>query len=231
MPGKDEVNVENTIQLSKYHMVAVETALFYFEHCGASVMDLQFLRHRDEAAKRRVLYGRQRTLRISLKKRIQCSIGNNNARPHAALGIRQQLAKVHCLSLVSMLPKSFAGQKTQELSRILGKFNFLLLRIGSLFLKMGCVQSAIMLCLFGHSKNPSSRKSPRKRLRQERREDSCPHQGVVPQNWCGTETKLSVTCIVLKAASNNRRRLVPCLDEFCGSRSDTGSGGISSKVG
>ncbi|GFW90672.1 uncharacterized protein TNCV_628381 [Trichonephila clavipes] len=41
-------------------------------------------------------------------------------------------------------------------------------------------------------------------------------QGVLPQNWGGTELNPSVTCMVLKATANDRRYLALCHDEFRG---------------
>ncbi|GFU46425.1 hypothetical protein TNCV_1280711 [Trichonephila clavipes] len=40
-------------------------------------------------------------------------------------------------------------------------------------------------------------------------------QGVLPQNWGGTEQNRAVTFMVLKATDNDRcKNLVPCHDEF-----------------
>ncbi|GFW01456.1 uncharacterized protein TNCV_5031061 [Trichonephila clavipes] len=41
-------------------------------------------------------------------------------------------------------------------------------------------------------------------------------QGVLPQNWDKTDLKRSVTCMVLKAAANDRRHLALCHDEIRG---------------
>ncbi|GFU47041.1 hypothetical protein TNCV_2616161 [Trichonephila clavipes] len=41
-------------------------------------------------------------------------------------------------------------------------------------------------------------------------------QGVLPQNWGETEANRPVTCMVLKAMTNNRRHLALCHDEFHG---------------
>ncbi|GFW76675.1 DCN1-like protein 1 [Trichonephila clavipes] len=52
--------------------------------------------------------------------------------------------------------------------------------------------------------------------------------GVLPQNWDGNEPNRTVTCIVLKAAANDRRQLALCHDEFRLPRSSLcRSGGIS----
>ncbi|GFW81235.1 uncharacterized protein TNCV_375841 [Trichonephila clavipes] len=45
-------------------------------------------------------------------------------------------------------------------------------------------------------------------------------QGVLPQNWGETEQNRSVTCMVLKATDNDRRKLALCYDEFRGPSSD-----------
>ncbi|GFW59300.1 hypothetical protein TNCV_2910451 [Trichonephila clavipes] len=48
-----------------------------------------------------------------------------------------------------------------------------------------------------------------------------PPQSILPQNWFGTESNRTVTCMVLKATTNERRKyLTLCSDEFRGSRSD-----------
>ncbi|GFU33509.1 uncharacterized protein TNCV_1797561 [Trichonephila clavipes] len=39
---------------------------------------------------------------------------------------------------------------------------------------------------------------------------------VLPQNWGETEPNRFVTCMVLKATANDRRRLALCNDEFRG---------------
>ncbi|GFY30231.1 cullin-4A [Trichonephila clavipes] len=39
-------------------------------------------------------------------------------------------------------------------------------------------------------------------------------QGVLPQNWGETELNRSVSCMVLKATTNDRRHLARCHDEF-----------------
>ncbi|GFV30719.1 hypothetical protein TNCV_951401 [Trichonephila clavipes] len=46
-------------------------------------------------------------------------------------------------------------------------------------------------------------------------------QGALPQNWVGTEPNLAVTYMMLKATTNDRRKLLAlCHDELHGSRSD-----------
>ncbi|GFW09285.1 uncharacterized protein TNCV_4276141 [Trichonephila clavipes] len=45
-------------------------------------------------------------------------------------------------------------------------------------------------------------------------------QGILPQNWSGTELNRTVTCRVLKATANDSRTSIPCHDEFRGPRSD-----------
>ncbi|GFT47506.1 uncharacterized protein TNCV_3750351 [Trichonephila clavipes] len=54
----------------------------------------------------------------------------------------------------------------------------------------------------------------------ERWEAPDPLPGVLPENWGGTEPKRTVTCIVLKAKTNNRLHLASCHDEFRRPRSD-----------
>ncbi|GFY24090.1 hypothetical protein TNCV_1011431 [Trichonephila clavipes] len=44
-------------------------------------------------------------------------------------------------------------------------------------------------------------------------------QGVLPQNWDENEPNRSVTWMVLKATTNDRRHLALCHDEFRGPRS------------
>ncbi|GFV42916.1 uncharacterized protein TNCV_1587241 [Trichonephila clavipes] len=61
--------------------------------------------------------------------------------------------------------------------------------------------------------------SPLVRLveRKERREASDHSQDVLPQNWGGTEQNRTVTCMVLKAKANDRRKnLALSHDEFRG---------------
>ncbi|GFU20407.1 cullin-4A [Trichonephila clavipes] len=41
-------------------------------------------------------------------------------------------------------------------------------------------------------------------------------QGVLSQNWAGTDLNRSVTCMVLKATANDVRHLDLCHDKFCG---------------
>ncbi|GFX34600.1 uncharacterized protein TNCV_3658381 [Trichonephila clavipes] len=51
---------------------------------------------------------------------------------------------------------------------------------------------------------------------EERWEVSDNPQSVLPLNWGKTEPNRAVTCIVLKAATNDRRHLALCQDEFRG---------------
>ncbi|GFX09014.1 uncharacterized protein TNCV_4165931 [Trichonephila clavipes] len=62
----------------------------------------------------------------------------------------------------------------------------------------------------------------------EKRWEAFDHpQSVLLLNWGGTEPNRSVTCMVLKAAANDRRHLALCHDEFRGPRSGLcRSGGI-----
>ncbi|GFU67822.1 uncharacterized protein TNCV_4528911 [Trichonephila clavipes] len=54
--------------------------------------------------------------------------------------------------------------------------------------------------------------------------------GVLPQNWGGNESNCTLSCIVLKATSNDRRHLALCHDEFRGPQSGLcRSGGISKR--
>ncbi|GFU27159.1 uncharacterized protein TNCV_775771 [Trichonephila clavipes] len=63
---------------------------------------------------------------------------------------------------------------------------------------------------------------------EEKWEASDYPQSVLPLNWGGIEPKRTVTCMVLKATTNNRRYLALCHDEFRGPRSGLcRSGGIS----
>ncbi|GFU02000.1 integrase catalytic domain-containing protein [Trichonephila clavipes] len=68
-----------------------------------------------------------------------------------------------------------------------------------------------------HGGTLNSRKSFREVGGREERWETLDHlQGVFPQNLGGTELNRTVTFVVLKATSNDRR----CHDEFRGSRSD-----------
>ncbi|GFT04958.1 uncharacterized protein TNCV_4744941 [Trichonephila clavipes] len=74
----------------------------------------------------------------------------------------------------------------------------------------------------GYSKQPSSRKSSRV-VGGRRREVGGPDhpQGFLPLNWGGTEQKRTVTCMVLKAKANDRRKILALSrDEFRGPRPD-----------
>ncbi|GFV15379.1 hypothetical protein TNCV_4834061 [Trichonephila clavipes] len=52
---------------------------------------------------------------------------------------------------------------------------------------------------------------------EERREIPDHQQGVLPQNWGGTESNCTVTCMVLKTKANDRRKtLALSCDEFRG---------------
>ncbi|GFV45297.1 uncharacterized protein TNCV_2037501 [Trichonephila clavipes] len=53
--------------------------------------------------------------------------------------------------------------------------------------------------------------------REERREAPDHLKGVLPQNWGGTEQNHTITCMVLKAKANDRRKNLPLSrDEFRG---------------
>ncbi|GFX53915.1 uncharacterized protein TNCV_1598611 [Trichonephila clavipes] len=53
-------------------------------------------------------------------------------------------------------------------------------------------------------------------------------QSVLPQNWVGNEKNSTITCMVLKATTNDKRHLALCHDEVRGPRSGLcRSGGIS----
>ncbi|GFW61431.1 hypothetical protein TNCV_346791 [Trichonephila clavipes] len=81
----------------------------------------------------------------------------------------------------------------------------------------------IAFAAWRYSKEPSSRKSPCEvGQREERWREGPDHpQGALPQNWGETEQNSTVTCMVLKAKANDRRKnLVPSRDEFRGPRSD-----------
>ncbi|GFV27074.1 uncharacterized protein TNCV_4853111 [Trichonephila clavipes] len=68
-------------------------------------------------------------------------------------------------------------------------------------------------------KSPSSRKSSREvGGKGERREASDHPQSVLPPNWGEIEPNHTVTCIVLKATTNDRRHLAICHDELHGPR-------------
>ncbi|GFS84491.1 hypothetical protein TNCV_4606711 [Trichonephila clavipes] len=52
---------------------------------------------------------------------------------------------------------------------------------------------------------------------KERWEASGHSQGILPQNWGGTEQNPTVTCLVLKAMANDRRKILTLSrDEFRG---------------
>ncbi|GFY10197.1 uncharacterized protein TNCV_2628761 [Trichonephila clavipes] len=54
-------------------------------------------------------------------------------------------------------------------------------------------------------------------VEEEKRCDAPDHpQGILPQNWGETQINRSVTCMVLKAAANDRCHLTLCHDEFRG---------------
>ncbi|GFV22931.1 uncharacterized protein TNCV_2623841 [Trichonephila clavipes] len=56
---------------------------------------------------------------------------------------------------------------------------------------------------------------------EEMREALDNPQGVLPQNWGGTEPNRTITCMVLKSTTNDwRKNLAPCSDEFRGPCSD-----------
>ncbi|GFT64762.1 uncharacterized protein TNCV_4545101 [Trichonephila clavipes] len=70
----------------------------------------------------------------------------------------------------------------------------------------------------GGTLNSSRATSPIVRLMEgEERWETYDHpQGVLLLNWGETKLNRSVTCMVLKATVNGRRRLTLCHDEFCG---------------
>ncbi|GFX79645.1 hypothetical protein TNCV_826331 [Trichonephila clavipes] len=64
---------------------------------------------------------------------------------------------------------------------------------------------------------PSSRKSTREIGEgEEKCEASDNPQGVLPQNWGGTEQNRNVTCTVLKSTTNDRPHLALCHYELRG---------------
>ncbi|GFV93692.1 hypothetical protein TNCV_365931 [Trichonephila clavipes] len=64
----------------------------------------------------------------------------------------------------------------------------------------------------GGTLNSSRATSPVVRLGKERWAAlTPPSQGVILQNWGGTESNRTVTCIMLKATANNRRKTSPSL--------------------
>ncbi|GFW46800.1 hypothetical protein TNCV_2981561 [Trichonephila clavipes] len=68
--------------------------------------------------------------------------------------------------------------------------------------------------------HPSSRKSSREVGGRGRVVgSSLPPSGDLTQNWGGNEPNRTVTCIVLKATTNDMRHLALCDDEFPGPRS------------
>ncbi|GFW20667.1 uncharacterized protein TNCV_1048901 [Trichonephila clavipes] len=69
---------------------------------------------------------------------------------------------------------------------------------------------------WGYSKKPSSHKSFRVVGGRERNGRSLTTAGVLSQNWGGNEPNRTVTCMMLKAAANDRRHLALCHDEFRG---------------
>ncbi|GFW42651.1 uncharacterized protein TNCV_257121 [Trichonephila clavipes] len=67
--------------------------------------------------------------------------------------------------------------------------------------------------------------------REERWEASDHPHSILPLNWCGIEPNRTVTFVVLKATTNDRRHLALCNDEFRGPRSGLcRSGGISINI-
>ncbi|GFV37346.1 uncharacterized protein TNCV_1757841 [Trichonephila clavipes] len=71
----------------------------------------------------------------------------------------------------------------------------------------------------GGTRNSRRAASPLVRLveEEERWESADLPQGVLPQNWGGTEQNRSVTCMVLKATGNDmRKNKAPCRNEFRG---------------
>ncbi|GFT00292.1 hypothetical protein TNCV_2738521 [Trichonephila clavipes] len=72
--------------------------------------------------------------------------------------------------------------------------------------------------LRGYSKQPRRAASPLGRLVEEEERWKAPDpQGVLTQNWGGIEQNRSITCMMLKAKANDRRKnLALCRDEFRG---------------
>ncbi|GFT61344.1 uncharacterized protein TNCV_4091131 [Trichonephila clavipes] len=84
-------------------------------------------------------------------------------------------------------------------------------------------------CVAGGTLNSRRAASPLVKLveGEERWEASDP-QSVLSLNWGGIEPNHTVTCMVLKAAANDRRHLALCHDEFRGPGSGLcRTGGIS----
>ncbi|GFW63212.1 uncharacterized protein TNCV_581521 [Trichonephila clavipes] len=75
------------------------------------------------------------------------------------------------------------------------------------------------LSVHGNTLNSRQVSSPLVRLveGEERWEAPDYSQGVVPQNWNGTEQNSTVNCMVLKAKANDRRKILALShDEFRG---------------
>ncbi|GFS53332.1 cullin-4A [Trichonephila clavipes] len=68
----------------------------------------------------------------------------------------------------------------------------------------------------GGTLNSRRATSPLVRLEEERWEAPDHPEGVLPHNWSENELNRCVTCMVLKAMTNDRRHLVFCHDEFRG---------------
>ncbi|GFX57966.1 hypothetical protein TNCV_3069331 [Trichonephila clavipes] len=67
LENEEDVNAKNIVQIPKIlhseRLKVVETVIQYFEQQGASVMDLLYLRRlREEAAKRRMQYGKHQNI-------------------------------------------------------------------------------------------------------------------------------------------------------------------------
>ncbi|GFT06100.1 hypothetical protein TNCV_1595211 [Trichonephila clavipes] len=64
-----------------------------------------------------------------------------------------------------------------------------------------------------HGNTLNSRRATSRLVRlvdvEEMRKDPVYHQGVLLQNWCGTETKRSVPCMVFKVLNKDRRASSP----------------------
>ncbi|GFW64028.1 hypothetical protein TNCV_707331 [Trichonephila clavipes] len=88
--------------------------------------------------------------------------------------------------------------------------------------KYGCLQmNSSAFAAWGNSKGPSSRKSCREvGGRGETMEGPCPLQTVLPQNWGGTESNRTLTCMVLRLRITTGVHLASCHDECRGSGSD-----------
>ncbi|GFV72472.1 uncharacterized protein TNCV_1069041 [Trichonephila clavipes] len=79
------------------------------------------------------------------------------------------------------------------------------------------VSKYIVLSRHGDTLNSCQAESPPMKLveKEERREASDHYQGVPLQNWDGTETNRTITCLVLKTKANDsRKNLTLCRDEF-----------------